>query len=172
VPPLTLSTRTRTQVEDWIVAFPAIRELEEQNPFLRPFFEEVVGHLAGVANFGMKARLFSGAGLSVFDLISDVYIITMFLGSEETRGVAYANIACCVLSMIGQLVVALLANRRRSKWRILREAFFTLICVKPGLDAVRVARMGPQSTGGDDGLAAFEPIVSAGGGVRGGGGTD
>ncbi|GMI27428.1 hypothetical protein TeGR_g4072, partial [Tetraparma gracilis] len=67
--------------------------LETAHPFSRPFMNEIAKHILSVADFGLKMRLFSGAGLSVFDLMSDVYMIVVFLGSEETRGVAYVNIA-------------------------------------------------------------------------------
>jgi hypothetical protein len=115
----------------------------------------IAKHILSIADFGLKMRLFSGAGLSVFDLIGDVYMIVVFLGSEETRGVAYVNIVCVALSLLMQLVIAGLANRKRSWRRIAREALYVVLCVKPGIDAARVA----AGTENDDGLAAFDPLA-------------
>jgi hypothetical protein len=83
-------------------------------------------------------RLFSGAGLSVFDLVSDIYMITVFLGSDETRGAAYFNIACVALSLTVHLYVAWFVHRKRPLRRIARELLYvravTLSCA-PATDS-------------------------------------
>ena len=129
-------------------------ELESAHPFFRPFMNEVAKHILSVADVGLKMRLFSGAGLSVFDIISDVYMIVVFLGSEETRGVAHVNIACVALSLLTQLWLVWLVNRKRSWRRIAREVMYVLCFVKPGIDAARVA----AGNENDDGLAGMDPL--------------
>jgi hypothetical protein len=99
-------------------------------------------------------RLFGGAGLSVSDLISDVYMIVVFLGSEETRGVALVNIACVALSLFWQLALVWFVNRKRSWRRIAREVLYVVAFIKPGIDAARVA----AGNENDDGLAAMDPL--------------
>jgi hypothetical protein len=86
--------------------------------------DTIVKHLMSVCDLGMKRRLYSGAALSMFDLISDIYVIVVFLGSEETRGVAHINIACVALGIFFQLLMVWLVNRRRSWGRIAREVLY------------------------------------------------
>jgi hypothetical protein len=116
---------------------------------------EITKHILSVADFGLKMRLFSGAGLSVFDIISDVYMIVVFLGSEETRGVAHVTIVCVALSLFFQLWLAFLVNRKRSWRRIAREVLYVVTFCKPGIDAARVA----AGNENDDGLAAMDPLT-------------
>ncbi|GMI32723.1 hypothetical protein TeGR_g5202 [Tetraparma gracilis] len=101
-----------------------------------------------------EMRLFGGAGLSVFDIISDVYMIVVFLGSEETRGVAHVNIACVALSLLMQLLIVWIVNRKRSWRRIAREMMYVVTFTKPGIDAARVA------AGNEiDDVATLSPLI-------------
>ncbi|GMI54437.1 hypothetical protein TeGR_g3786 [Tetraparma gracilis] len=142
-------------VDEWILTFPALQELETAHPFFRPFMNEIAKHILSVADFGLKMRLFSGAGLSVFDIVSDVYMIVVFLGSEETRGVAHVNIACVALSLFWQLVLVGFVNKKRSWRRIACEVLYVVSYLKPGIDAARVA----AGNENDDGLAACYPLA-------------
>jgi hypothetical protein len=117
--------------------------------------DAIVKHLLSITDFGLKMRLFSGVALSVFDIVSDVYMIVVFLGSEETRGVAHVNIACVALSLLLQLFMAWFVNKRRSWRRITREALYVVAFIKPGIDAARVA----AGNENDDGLATIDPLL-------------
>jgi hypothetical protein len=116
---------------------------------------EIAKHILSIADFGLKMRLFGGAGLSVFDLISDVYMIVVFLGSEETRGVAHVNIVCVALSLLLQLMITWVVNRKRSWRRIAQEVLYVVTFCKPGIDAARVA----AGNENDDGLATIDPLA-------------
>jgi hypothetical protein len=116
---------------------------------------EIAKHILSIADFGLKMRLFGGAGLSILDLISDVYMIVVFLGSEETRGVAYVNIACVALNLFTQLVTVWGVNRKRNWRKMAREMLYVAACIKPGIDAARVAR-GNENL---DGLAEIDPLA-------------
>jgi hypothetical protein len=117
--------------------------------------DAIVKHLLSITDFGLKMRLFSGAALSVFDLMSDVYMIVVYLGSEETRGVAHANIACVALSLLCQLYFVAYVNSKRSWRRIAREVLYVVTFCKPGIDAARVA----AGNENDDGLAVMDPLT-------------
>ncbi|GMI36431.1 hypothetical protein TeGR_g5515, partial [Tetraparma gracilis] len=145
-------------VDEWIFKFPALQELESAHPFFRPFMNEIAKHILSVADLGLKMRLFGGAGLSVFDLVSDVYMIVVFLGSEETRGVAHVNIACVALNLLAQLVIVWFVNRKRSWRRIAWEMLYVVTFIKPGIDAARVAA-GNENV---DGLATLDPLTELG----------
>ncbi|GMI34748.1 hypothetical protein TeGR_g13050, partial [Tetraparma gracilis] len=142
-------------LHQWVLGSPALQELETAHPYFRPFMNVIAKHIISIADFGLKMRLYSGAGLSVFDLVSDVYMIVVFLGSEETRGVAHVNIVCVVLSLLLQLWLAWFVNRKRGWRRIAREALYVVLFIKPGIDAARVAGGGEN----DDGLAALGPLA-------------
>jgi hypothetical protein len=117
--------------------------------------DEITKYILSVADFGLKMRLFGGAGLSVFDLISDVYMIVVFLGSEETRGVAQLNIVCVALSLLNQVAIVLFVNMKRPWRRIAREMLYVVSFVKPGIDAARVA----AGNENDDGLASVDALT-------------
>jgi hypothetical protein len=116
--------------------------------------DTVAKHLMTVCDLGMKRRLYSGAALSVFDVVSDIYMIVVFLGNEETRVVAYINIACIVLSTFIQFCMTWHVHRKRSGKRIARELLYVVTFVKPGFDAAKVA----GGNGNDDGLAGCDPL--------------
>jgi hypothetical protein len=116
---------------------------------------EIAKHILSIADFGLKMRLFSGAGLSVFDLMSDIYMIVVFLGSEETRGVAHVNIVCVALSLFWQLALTGFVNKKRGWSRIAREMRYVVTYCKPGIDAARVA----AGNENNDGLAAMDPLI-------------
>jgi hypothetical protein len=139
----------------WVLRSPALQELEFAHPFFRPFVNEIAKHIISSADFGLKMRLFGGAGLSLFDITSDVYMIVVFLGSEETRGVAHVNIACVALSLLVQLAIVWQASRKRSWRRIAREMLYVVSFIKPGIDAARVAGGGEN----DDGLASIDALT-------------
>jgi hypothetical protein len=82
-------------------------------------------------------------------------MIVVFLGSEETRGIAHVNIACVALSLLVQSLLAWFINRKRSWRRIARELLYVVTFCKPGIDAARVAA-GNES---DDGLAAMDSLA-------------
>jgi hypothetical protein len=138
----------------WVFGSPAFQDLESQHPFVRPLMDTIAKHLMSVCALGMKRRLYSGAALSVFDLASDVYMIVVFLGSEEMRGVAHVNIACCALSLFWQLVIVLFVNKKRPWRRTAWEVLYVVLFIKPGIDAARVA----AGNENDDGLATMEPL--------------
>jgi hypothetical protein len=122
---------------------------------------EITKHLLSMTALGLKMRLFSGAGLSVFDIISDVYMITVFLGSEETRGVAHVNIACVALSLLTQLLLVWIVHKKRSWRKIAREMLYVVTFCKPGIDAARVAA-GNENDDGLDGAAAVDSLFELG----------
>lgn len=142
-------------VDEWILTFPALCELESSNPFLRPFTNVIVKHLITVASFGLKARLFSGAALSHFDLASDIYISTVYLRSNETKSAAHAIIVCIAISLFFQLYAVWIANKKRSWRNIALEALYVLTFIKPGVDAARVAAGNEYI----DDLATMEPLM-------------
>ncbi|GMI47876.1 hypothetical protein TrCOL_g4158 [Triparma columacea] len=123
-------------VDEFILTFPSMRELDERYSFFRPFLEVVARKKLATADLGLKFRVFLGASFSVLDMGSDVFIVTeLFAAGENIK--ARAILLMIVLNIILQLVVVFLQRRKRPRlmaW----DMFLTILCLKPAQDAVRV----------------------------------
>jgi hypothetical protein len=59
-------------------------------------------------------------------------------------------------SIVIQLFIAFIQNRKKSKWSLIRELLIVLSGLKPAVDAYRVA------TGYEDELTMFDPLMDMG----------
>lgn len=59
-------------VDEWIVKFPALKELDDQVVWFRPMMDTVGKRLLGEVQWGVKLRVMMGSTLSVVDMMSDV----------------------------------------------------------------------------------------------------
>ena len=125
-------------VDEFILTFPSMRELDERYSFFRPFLEVVTRKKLATADLGLKFRVFLGASFSILDMGSDVFIVTeLFEAGENIK--ARAILIMIVLNTICQLYVVFLQRRKRPRlmaWDML----LTIFCLKPAQDAVRVIR--------------------------------
>jgi len=96
-----------------------------------------------------------GAGLSISDLITDVFVIISYLNNGDTAQ-AYSLMAMVGLSIAIQLVIAFIQNRKKSKWLLIWEMLIVLSGLKPAVDAHRVA------TGYSDERNTFDPLMDMG----------
>jgi len=85
-------------------------------------------------------------------MITDVSVIISYLDNGDTKQ-AYFLIAMMSLSIVIQLLIAYIQNRKKGKWALIRELLIVLSGLKPAVDAYRVA------TGYDDELNTFEPLT-------------
>ena len=94
-----------------------------------------------LANDGKKyaaVRLFGGALLSTFDLITDIYMIWTYYATGE-NAFAIASLISLFTNIIIQLALVYFQYRNHpSKSRIFTEMLYVLFAVKPGVDAYRV----------------------------------
>lgn len=89
--------------------------------------------------------LIAGAAMSFTDLAFDLVLINEYLGYHVWA--AYAIIATVILSLFFQCCVVLISRKGRKKRYILREWFYVVTCVKPGVDAYRVIIKEPIPVG-------------------------
>ncbi|GMH84155.1 hypothetical protein TrST_g12293 [Triparma strigata] len=87
-------------------------------------------------NFSNLA-LYAGAGLSIFDLIFDVAMVYEYFKNEKPQ-FARATLISIGLNLALQVAVTLIQNKKRKRRVKIREVFFVLTFVKPGIDAWRV----------------------------------
>ena len=75
------NTEGSAAVDHWISQNTAMEEFEKECPWMRPFFTELAQYNLNTSNLGLKLRVTSGALLSIDDLITDIYITTVFFNT-------------------------------------------------------------------------------------------
>ena len=89
---LLASTAANLAVDEWILTFPSLKELDRSVIWFRPMMNRIATRLVETSAFGAKFRLYFGAGLSIFDMITDIFTILRFF-NEGKIGYAQASIA-------------------------------------------------------------------------------
>ena len=104
-------------------------------------------HTPPTTHTGLYYRAGLGAGLSTMDMISDIYIITVFLKEGKTS-YAYANIMMIGVNWLIQLfLVYFQTGRNILGSAFLKEALIATLGLKPGLDAWNVCTGKEQQPG-------------------------
>jgi hypothetical protein len=149
-----LSTATAAHaVDEWAHQFTEVQEVMNEHVWLRPMLEEIVMNLFKNSKIGLKARVTFGAVTSMSDLLSDVYVTSMFW-KDKKYGYFKASLASLVVSIGFQMLIVWAQNRKLGKMRVLREWVPILLGYKPAVDAYRVATGAKQEVG-----AAGEPML-------------
>jgi hypothetical protein len=98
-------------------------------------------------------RLYTGAGMSTLDLITDVYMIYTYATTGQ-KGTALSLGIMVGLCLLLQLLCVFMNTRKAPKKVILRETLIVLSGVAPGIHAMRVANGAQMSE-----HAAFDPEI-------------
>ena len=61
--------------------------------------------LLGEVSWGLKTRVAMGAGLSILDMATDIFVIVRYMGKEETKGYGWSLLWMIVSSMMLQLLL-------------------------------------------------------------------
>ena len=72
------NTKQVAAVDEFILNFPALQELDEEFKWFRPMLETMSYRLLEEVPWGLKARVTVGAVTSMTDLLTDVYVTYMF----------------------------------------------------------------------------------------------
>jgi hypothetical protein len=118
-------------VEEWIGKYPALGELDRAEIWFRPMMNIVAVRLLGEVSWGLKMRVFMGAGLSTLDLVSDINVIVLYLSNPEEAKYGWILLQMLVVCMSFHLLVVYLQYKTRP-WRALREMLIVLTGLKPG----------------------------------------
>jgi len=135
---LITSTQSDLAVDEWILTFPATKELDKNLIWFRPMMNRIAMRLLARALFGAKFRLFFGAALSILDLLTDIQTIVRFI-NEGKNGFAKASIAFIGVSLLLQILIAFAQNKKRGKKIIGHEMLIAVAMIKPAMDAKKVA---------------------------------
>jgi len=126
-------------VDEWILKYPALQKLNDDEEWFRPLMDTIVVELLSDISWGLKLRVGVGAILSVMDILTDIYMIVFYLDEElgNSKGMALVTGVCIGVSTVLQLCFVVAQNKGNPR-SLLQEALWVLIGVKPVIDAFRV----------------------------------
>ena len=129
----------------WIVAFPAIKELESQHRWFRPFIQTTVKLLLGDVGWGLKGRVVFGATMSMIDFVSDIYMFYIYSSTSQNfySSCTFASLALYAFFLLFGIFLVHRKNKRDLAIHVLSILTFT----KPTLDAYQVASGAKQKEG-------------------------
>ncbi|GMI19044.1 hypothetical protein TeGR_g4044 [Tetraparma gracilis] len=128
-------------VDEFVMTFPALGELDREYRWFRSMMEAIATELMDKVAYGVKARAAIGAGASFGDMVSDAYMVKVYLDTGRP-GTAYALLGMVGACLFFQVTVNYLQNHnlKKNKWKTMFfETLAIVSFVKPGIDAYRVA---------------------------------
>jgi hypothetical protein len=100
--------------------------------------DTIAQRLLESVGWGLKMRLYTGAGLSTMDLLSDMYMIYTYATTKQ-QGTATSLAVMVGLCLLAQLFLVWVQARKGPRRVMLKEMLIVLSGLKPGIDAKRVA---------------------------------
>jgi hypothetical protein len=88
--------------------------------------------LLGEVSWGLKMRVFMGAGLSVLDMISDINVGGWYSNNIEDEKYAKPLLGMIATCMALQLIATFVVYRKKKFVRLLVELMIVLTGLKPG----------------------------------------
>ncbi len=135
---LATNTLPESAVDEWIVRYPALKEIDMVYVWFRPMMNVLAKRLLSEVNFGLKFRIFAGAVLSTIDVVTDYLMISRYLVSDSQGHYGWALLAMVCTCIFLELLVVFTQNRSSPK-RAARETICVLTGLKPVVDAYYVA---------------------------------
>jgi hypothetical protein len=124
----------------------ALREFDDEHAWFRSLMNTVGKRLLAKSKLGAAFRLYSGAGLSIVDMVTDVSMIIKFMKTPGEEGYGKALAAMVGTCLCFQLLGAWVNTRKGPKREMAKEMLIVLSGCKPGIDAYRVASGYEQQT--------------------------
>jgi hypothetical protein len=143
-------------VDEYIHTFPALTDLDRESRWFRPTMAAIATELMHKVAYGVKVRAGLGASVSILDLVSDTVIILEYVLTGRT-GFAYLMFGMVAANLALQLFLVWLQTQglKENKWRtMMTEMLATVLFLKPGLDAWKVASGAEEKAG-----AAMVPLM-------------
>ena len=124
-------------VDEWILKHLSLSELDLAEAWFRPMLNVVAKRLLGEVSWGLKGRVIMGAGLSILDMATDIFVIWGYMGNDKTKGYGWSLLWMIVGCMACQLLLVFIQNRK-TPLKMLGEILIVLTGMKPGIDAYNV----------------------------------
>ena len=144
-------------VDEWFLNDPAMQELEVKVPLLRPFLNVVAQNLLQRAVWGSAFRSYSGAVISVVDMLSDAVMIRQFYQTGSAAA-ARATIALIGANLLVDCFATYIQNKKKPRITIFKEILLVLSLCKPGVNAYRVLH---HASGEKDPRHTFDPAMES-----------
>ncbi|GMH61177.1 hypothetical protein TL16_g03202 [Triparma laevis f. inornata] len=130
----------RAGVDQWRIQNRAVKELMAKYAWFEPMISVLGTGIVKAAAWGLMWRVCVGAVLSLSDLISDILILKEYWeGGDETLVFRNLTLASLATSMVLQLLIVFVQNRKMRVSILLKETAIVLIGMKSPWDAYRVA---------------------------------
>jgi hypothetical protein len=104
--------------------------------------DTIAQRLLESVSWGLKMRLYTGAGLSTLDLLSDLNMIYSYASTPGQERAALSLAIMVGLCLLGQLLMVLGQTHKAPKRVMIREMLVVLTGIAPGIHAMRVANGG------------------------------
>jgi hypothetical protein len=88
--------------------------------------------LLGEVSWGLKMRVFLGAGLSVLDMASDINVIRLYSNNPGQVKYVIPLVGMIATCMVLQLIATFFQYRKKPLSRLLAELLIVLTGLKPG----------------------------------------
>ena len=124
-------------VDIWILTHKALIQFDKEEAWFRPLINIVGKRLLGEVSWGLKTRVVMGAGLSILDMATDIFVIMGYMGKDDTKGYGWSLLWMIVASIVFQVVLVYFQHRK-APLKLLREVLIVLTGLKPGVDAFNV----------------------------------
>jgi len=97
----------------------------------------VAKRLLGEVSWGLKMRVTMGAGLSILDMATDIFVIVRYMGKDDTRHYGWSLLGMIVSCLALQLSVVVVQNMKKPVV-MAKEMLIVLTGLKPAVESARV----------------------------------
>ena len=125
-------------VDEWTSNYVSIEELCKRHPFFWHLAVGIGAKKLRSAPWGLIYRVCFGAFISLLDVSTDTVAVVRFFQKGQTA-YAVSMLLMIVLSITLQALLLLIQYRQKSRLRKLQELIPVFLCVKPAVDAYRLA---------------------------------
>jgi len=116
-------------LHQWKMQNRSMVELFERYDWVESMLLEVAQEVMKTAPWGLMWRVCTGAALSMLDIVTDVVVIMGYMQKEETRGYGYSLLMMLVGSMVLQLMMVFVQNRKKP-WVMAKEMLVAITGLK------------------------------------------
>jgi hypothetical protein len=124
-------------VDEWILRYPALGELDREEVWFRPMMNTIAMRLLSEVAWGLKFRLISASLLSVLDIVSDINVVVQYMRVPELMGFGRILIFMIGTSLFLQLLVAIFKNKK-DKAKMAKECLIVVTGLKVPYDSYHV----------------------------------
>ncbi|GMI40699.1 hypothetical protein TrCOL_g5094 [Triparma columacea] len=143
---LTHEVNEEEAVETFLHCYPSMQELNLAYGDFMNSLIVVSSEILSDQQKWAKVKLFASAGLSLCDMITDVFMVVEYFVRKEDK-YAWAILGCIIFNLTSQSILTFLQHRKNNRRRQLKEQVYVWTLMKPGVNAWRVASRSQKEKG-------------------------